>query len=92
MPQKRRRNTDPIRDMVVIETSDGTRLRASLTAVGRGSEPRWMLLDAKGQQFVGPIATSDRTPEGIRRLVDEWWAEHKGPAKPPADGSGTAHP
>ena len=87
MPQKRRRSTDPIRDMVVIETSDGTRFRASLTAVGRGTEPRWMLLDTKGEQFVGPIATPDRSPEGVRRLVDEWWTQHKGPAKPPADGS-----
>jgi hypothetical protein len=87
MPQKRRRSTDPIRDVVVVETSDGTRLRCSLTAVGRGAEPRWMLLDAKGRQFVGPIATPDRTPEGVRRLVEEWWTQHKGSPKPPADGS-----
>jgi hypothetical protein len=84
MPQKRRRSTDPIRDMVVIETADGTKLRASLTAVGRGAEPRWMLLDAKGEQFVGPVANSDRSPEGIRRLIDDWWTEHKTPKAPPA--------
>lgn len=77
MPQKRRRSTDPIRDTVIIDTSDGTRLRCSLTAVGRGVEPRWMLLDAKGEQFVGPVADSDRTPEGIRRLVDAWWMEQR---------------
>ena len=84
MPQKRRRSTDPIRAMVVIETADGTKLRCSLPAVGRGAEPRWMLLDAKGEQFVGPVANSDRSPEGIRRLIDEWWTAHKAPKTPPA--------
>ncbi|HEY4304868.1 MAG TPA: hypothetical protein VGM82_10400 [Gemmatimonadaceae bacterium] len=87
MPQKRRRATDPIRDMAVVETSDGTRLRCSLTAVGRGAEPRWMLLDTKGEQFVGPVATPDRTPEGIRQLVDEWWTQHKAPKPAPAADS-----
>jgi hypothetical protein len=87
MPQKRRRSTDPVRDMVVIETSDGTKLRCSLTAVGRGAEPRWMLLDAKGQQFVGPVATTDRSPEGIRRQIDEWWTQHKAPKSTPAADS-----
>ena len=71
MPRKSRRSSDPIRDMVVVEMSDGTKLRCSLTSLGRGVEPRWMLLDAKGEQFVGPIATPDRTPEGVQRLVDE---------------------
>lgn len=32
-----------------------------------------MLLDAQGEQFAGPLATSDRTPEGVRRQIEEWW-------------------
>jgi hypothetical protein len=46
-----------------------------------------MLLDTKGEQFVGPVATPDRTPEGIRQLVDEWWTQHKAPKPAPAADS-----
>lgn len=73
MPHKRRRGSDPIRDTVVVETSDGARLRCAISIVGRDDEPRWMILDAKGEQYVGPVVTTDRTPEGIRRLIEEWW-------------------
>ena len=73
MPRKRRRSSDPVHDIVVVTTSDGTRLRCSIATIGRGTEPRWMLLDAKGEQFVGPVATPDRSEEGVRRLVDDWW-------------------
>ena len=74
MPLKRRRGTDAIRDSIVIETRDGTRLRCAVSSIGRDTEPRWMIIDAQGDQFVGPPVTPDRTPEGVSRLIDEWWA------------------
>lgn len=73
MPLKRRRGTDPIRDNIVIETHDGMRLRCSIAAVGRETEPRWMIMDADGEQFVGPVVTSDRSEEAVSRLIEEWW-------------------
>lgn len=92
MTHRRRRKSDPIRETVVVETSDGTRLRCSVAAIGRGTEPRWMILDAKGEQFVGPVVTTDRSQEAVRRLIDEWWTgrKHAGSAVsrdpgPPAD-------
>lgn len=86
MPQKRRRASDPVRDIIVVTTSDGTRLRCSIATVGRGTEPRWMLLDSKGEQFVGPVASSERNEEGVRRLVEEWWTSHRsGSSRPPAE-------
>jgi hypothetical protein len=80
MPRKRRRSSDPVHDIVVVTTADGTRLRCSIATIGRGTEPRWMLLDAKGEQFVGPVATPDRSEEGVRRLVEDWWANRTRPA------------
>lgn len=69
----RRRASDATQDIVIVQTTDGRRFRCSLSTVGRETEPRWMLLDAKGEQFAGPLATSDRTPEGVRRQIEEWW-------------------
>ena len=73
MTHRRRRSSDPIRETVVVETSDGSRLRCSVAAIGRGTEPRWMILDAKGEQFVGPIVTIDRTQDAVSRLINDWW-------------------
>jgi hypothetical protein len=85
MLHKHRRRSDPIRDIVVVTTRDGTRLRCSIATIGRHTEPRWMLLDAKGEQFVGPVATSDRSDEGVQRLVDDWWSRHQRSGTPPPD-------
>ena len=95
MTHRRRRSSDPIRETVVVVTADGTRLRCSVAAIGRGTEPRWMILDAKGEQFVGPVVTTDRSQEAVSRLINEWWMGRKGAGSavsgdpgPPAD----AHP
>jgi hypothetical protein len=80
MTQRHRRANDPIRDSIVIETHDGVRLRCAVSSVGRDTEPRWMIIDAQGEQFVGPPVTTDRTPDSVSRLIDEWWTEHH--AKP----------
>jgi hypothetical protein len=82
MPQKRRRGSDTAPDTIVVETSDGMRLRCSISAVGRGADPRWMIMDARGDQFVGPNVTADRTPDGVERLINDWWTERNvGPSE-----------
>src|SRR5690349_13751473 len=68
MPLKRRRGTDPIPDTVVVETQEGVRLRCSISVVGRETEPRWMIIDENGEQFVGPVVTSARSAEDVGRL------------------------
>src|SRR3954471_2642448 len=71
---KRRRGSDPIHDLIVIEAPDGTRLRCSIAAVGRETEPRWMVMDEDGAQFVGPVVTSERSADAVTRLIQDWWA------------------
>jgi len=73
---RRTRKTDPIQDTLIITTPDGTRLRCSLSTVGREDEPRWMILTADGSQYVGPIAESDRSAEAVQRLIETWWESH----------------
>lgn len=75
---KRRRSTDQGATTIAVTTSDGHRFRAAVSAIGREAEPRWVLLDADGKQFMGPVVTSDRTPEGVQRQVDEWWQSQRG--------------
>jgi hypothetical protein len=58
---------------MAVTTSDGHRFRCSVSAIGRETEPRWVLFDVTGQQYVGPVVTPDRTPEAVQRQVDEWW-------------------
>jgi hypothetical protein len=73
---KRRRESDKIQDALIVVTSDGTRLRASLSSIGRDDEPRWILLEASGQQHIGPVATPDRSAEAVTALIEQWWKQH----------------
>jgi hypothetical protein len=83
---KRRRETDPIRDIIMVETRDGARLRCSIAAVGRETEPRWMIMDEDGAQFVGPLVTTDRSPDVVSRLIEDWWTTRSAePARASAD-------
>jgi len=61
-----------------VATDDGTVFRCSLATLGREAEPRWVLLDAGGQQYIGPLAERDKSPEAVRHLVNEWWELKKG--------------
>lgn len=45
-----------------------------MSTIGRDAEPRWILIDADGVQYVGPIVQPDHSPEAVQRLVAEWWA------------------
>jgi len=73
MTHRRRRSSDPVKETIIVETPDGARLRCSVATIGRGTEPRWMILDAKGEQFVGPRVGLDRTEGGVQRLINDWW-------------------
>ena len=68
---------------MVVTTDDGKRWRCSLSTIGREGEPRWMLIDADGVQYVGPVGLPDKSPETVQRLVSEWWAEKKRSAPDP---------
>lgn len=49
-------------------------LRCSVAAVGRETEPRWVVLDSKANQYVGPPVHADRSPETVKREIMAWWA------------------
>jgi hypothetical protein len=74
----RRRKSDRSPPPVIVTTADGKRWRCSLGTVGRETEPRWILIDADGEQFVGPVVIPDKSPEAVQRLVEEWWAAKRG--------------
>jgi hypothetical protein len=74
---KRRRKGEPSFKPIVVTLDDGTVVRCSIASIGRESTPRWMLIDRDGIQYVGPEATADKSPEGVQRLVSEWWTTKK---------------
>ena len=43
-----------------------------------------MLIDADGVQYVGPIVITDKSPETVQRLVEEWWTAKKGSSTDPS--------
>lgn len=71
---KGRRNSDKAQKPIVVTLNDGSIVRASLTSIGREQHPRWILMDEGGVQYIGPEATTDKSPEGVQRLVSEWWS------------------
>ena len=73
----RRKADRKLRPFSVV-TDDGTVFRCSLSALGRETEPRWVLLDSGGQQYIGPLAEQDKSPDAVRQLVNEWWEMKKG--------------
>jgi hypothetical protein len=46
----------------------------SVESLGANHEPRWMLRDSNGIQYLGPPVSLDHTPDAVRGLVNEWWA------------------
>ena len=78
----RRRKADRKLAPVVITTDDGVVLRCSISAIGREVEPRWVVMDAAGRQFMGPPVETDKSPEAVARVVNEWWRAIHPPAAP----------
>ena len=74
----RRRKSDRSVPPLVVTTDDGKRWRCSLSTIGREAEPRWVLIDTDGVQYVGPVVLTDKSPETVQRLVSEWWTAKKG--------------
>ena len=77
----RRRRLDKFVEPFVITASDGTRFRCSITAIGRETDPRWVLMDSTGAQFIGPHVEPDKSHEAVERLVSAWWESAKPPDK-----------
>ena len=74
---QRRRRSDKFVEPFVVTTEDGTRFRCSVSALGRETEPRWVLLGSDGVQYLGPPVEADKSPEAVERLIRDWWAAVK---------------
>ena len=74
---KGRRRLDKSVEPFVVTAADGTKFRCSIAALGRETDPRWVLFDSDGVQYIGPPVESDKSPEGVERLVSAWWEEVK---------------
>jgi hypothetical protein len=70
---RRRRRADEDIDSVVVITEDGTRLRCTISAIGRAEAPRWVILDSDANQYIGPAVEPDRSPDTVQHLISEWW-------------------
>jgi len=73
----RRRRLDKFVEPFVITASDGTRFRCSITAIGRETDPRWVLMDSSGAQYLGPHVEPNKSHEAVERLVSAWWESAK---------------
>lgn len=74
---RRRRREDEDIDSVVVITADGTRLRCTISAIGREEEPRWVVMDSDAKQYIGPVVEPDRSPAAVQRLIMSWWGERE---------------
>lgn len=73
----RRRRSDKFVEPFVVTMADGTRFRCSLSALGREAEPRWILLDPSGTQYVGPVVEPDKSHDAVERQISAWWEDAK---------------
>jgi len=74
---QRRRRSDKFVEPLVVTTDDGSRFRCSVSALGRETAPRWVLLGSDGVQYLGPPVEADKSPEAVERLIRDWWAATK---------------
>ena len=73
----RRRRSDKFVEPFIVTVADGKKFRCSVAALGRESDPRWILLDTSGTQYVGPPVEPDKSPEAVEQLVSGWWEARK---------------
>lgn len=78
---KGRRNSDKALKPIVVKLDDGSVFRCSVASIGREQQPRWVLMDGDGVQYVGPEATTDKSAEGVKRQIAEWWTTQKDPRR-----------
>ena len=74
---RRRRKRDEEIDSMVVILEDGTRLRCSISAIGRAEEPRWVVIDSDANQYMGPAVEPDRSPDAVKQLISSWWETHR---------------
>ena len=74
---KRRRRSDKFVEPFVVVTDDGARFRCSVAALGRETEPRWVLLSNDGVQYLGPPVGPDKSKDAVEQLIRDWWAATK---------------
>ena len=73
----RRRKADRVLQAFSVTTEDGTTFRCSLSTIGREADPRWILIDKNGDQYVGPPAGQDKSQAAVGELVNQWWQERR---------------
>jgi len=74
---QRRRRSDRFVEPIVVTIDDGNRFRCSVSALGRETEPRWVLLGSDGVQYLGPPVEADKSREAVERLIRDWWTAEK---------------
>src|SRR3954470_15886135 len=74
---KGRRRLDKAVEAFVVTVADGTKFRCSIAALGRETDPRWVLFDTDGIQYIGPRVQSNKSPEAVAGLVSAWWEDQK---------------
>lgn len=79
---RRRRKTDPISDIVVVETEDGKTFRCSIVSTGQGTDPHWVLMDEDARQFIGPPVLPNHTSASVHAQIATWWQERKKTPEP----------
>jgi hypothetical protein len=84
---RRRRNADEDIDSVVVITADGTRLRCTISAIGRAEAPRWVVLDSDANQYIGPLVESDRSADAVQQLISDWWKARDSAASEPTSAT-----
>jgi hypothetical protein len=70
-----RRKGDPSVAPIAVTLEDGAVLRCSVASIGREQQPRWVLMDQDGVQYMGPEVATDKSPEAVQRLIADWWKE-----------------
>lgn len=73
---RRQRSSDIVRDTLTIVTDDGARLRCSVSSVGRSEQPRWMIMDQDGNQYIGPVVSGERSGNTDEQQLIAWWKDH----------------
>jgi hypothetical protein len=60
----------------IVTTDDGRMFHCSV--VGETErQRRWVLRDSDGRRYDGPDMMAERSPDAVRRLVNEWWKLRK---------------
>jgi len=60
----------------VVTTKDGTVLTCIPHAINGVLTPRhwrWILIDQRGSQYVGPAIDNDRQRGSLAKRVSDWW-------------------